>query len=141
MGRPVEGRCRQGARGAREGPVLGRKEVPLVDSAFIISWKVPFPGRERQALQLAAEADGFWGKQVAEGKCTSPEWYFLPTGWGMYVVKGERRALEELVASDESRRLLTKGTLLLEDWQWALAETDTGAQRLMADYANTLEQV
>ena len=105
-----------------------------MDTAFIISWKVPFPGREKQSLELAAQADEQWGKLAAEGKCTQPEWFFLPEGWGMWMVKGERRALEELVQTEESRRLLAKGTLLLQDWQWSLAETGSGAERFMTDY-------
>jgi hypothetical protein len=58
----------------------------------------------------------------------------MPEGWGMWIVKGERRFLEELMQSDESRRLLAKGTLVLDAYQWALAETGGGAQRFMADY-------
>ena len=106
-----------------------------MDTALVISWKVPFPGREKQALELAAQADGDWGKLATEGKCTQPEWFFLPDGWGMWMVKGERRVLEELVHSDESRRLLAKGTLLLDAYRWALAETGGGAQQFMTDYA------
>lgn len=106
-----------------------------MDAALVITWKVPFPGREKQALELAAQADEYWGKLAADGKCTQPEWYFMPDGWGMWMVKGERRVLEELVQSDESRRLLAKGTLLLAAYRWALADTADGAQRFMAVYS------
>ena len=101
-----------------------------MDCAFVISWKVPFPGREKHALELAAE-----------GMCSSPEWYFFPTGTGMWVVKGERRVLEDLIQGDEARRLLEKGTLLLQDWQWNLVETGNGAQRFMSEYARELELI
>lgn len=112
-----------------------------MDSALIITWKVPFPGRERHALQLAAEAGEHWGALAAEGKCTTPEWYFLPTGWGMWMVKGERRVLLDLLEADESRRLLARGALLLEDWQWTLAEAGAGAERYMGEYAREIEQI
>jgi hypothetical protein len=105
-----------------------------MDTAFVISWKVPFPGREKQALELAAQAEEYWGKQASEGRCTAPEWFFMPSGWAMWMVKGEHQVLEELIRSDEARRLLARGTLLLEDWQYALAETGSGAERFMADY-------
>ena len=105
-----------------------------MDTALVITWKVPFPGREKQALELGAQADEYWGKQAAAGRCTEPEWFFLPAGWGMWMVKGERRDLEDLLQSDESRRLLARGTLLLQDWQYALAEAGSGAERFMTDY-------
>ncbi len=106
-----------------------------MDSAFVITWKVPFPGREKQALELAAQADEYWGKQAADGRCTAPEWFFVPEGWGLWMVKGEHGVLDDLARSDESRRLLARGTLLLEDWQYSLVETGSGAQRFMAEYA------
>lgn len=110
-----------------------------MDCALIITWKVPFPGREQHALQLGAEADGYWGRLAADGKCSSPEWYFCPTGTGMWIVKGERRVLEDILEGDEARRLLEKGMLLLQDWQWNLVETGNAAQRFMTEYARELE--
>ena len=55
----------------------------------------------------------------------------------MWMVKGERRDLEDLVQGDESRRLLARGTLLLQDWQYAFAETGSGAERFMGEYGAT----
>lgn len=112
-----------------------------MDAALVISWKVPFPGREKHALEFAAEADQHWGKLASEGKCTQPEWFFMPDGWGMWMIKGERRVLEELVQSQESRRLVAKGTLLLDGYHWALAEAGGGAQRYMTDYATVGAEV
>lgn len=106
-----------------------------MDTALVITWKVPFPGREKHALDFAAEADQYWGKLAAEGKCTTPEWYFLPEGWGMWMVKGERRVLGDLMAEEATSRLLMKGLLLLDGWQYRLADTAAGAERFMADYA------
>ena len=107
-----------------------------MDTALIITWKIPFPGREKQALEFAADADSFWGKQAADGKCTSPEWFFLSSGMGMWMVKGERRVLGELVASEEATHLLVRGNLLLQDWQYTLADTGSAAERFMGEYAS-----
>jgi hypothetical protein len=112
-----------------------------MEAAFIITWKVPFPGREKQALQLAADSEKYWGPMAEQGRCTKPEWYFLPQGIGMWMVKGERKDLEELTESPESRHLLIRGGLLLEDWQFGLAQTGTGAEQYMAEYAKELETV
>jgi hypothetical protein len=112
-----------------------------MDTAFVITWKVPFPGREQQALELAAESEEFWGKQAADGRCTAPEWFFFPTGLGMWMVKGESAVLYELLNSDEVRRFLARGTLLLQDWQWSFAETGSGAERFMAGYGAELANI
>ena len=112
-----------------------------MDTALVITWKVPFPGREKKALELGAQSEEYWGKQAAEGRCTAPEWFFLPNGTGMWMVKGERRALEELLNGDEARRLLLRGSLLLEDWQFTFAETGSGAERFMGQYASELETI
>ena len=110
-----------------------------MDTALVITWKVPFPGRERRALELAAQSEDYWGKQAAAGRCTSPEWFFLPNGVGMWMMKADRAVLEELLASTEARRLLVRGSLLLEDWQYALADTASRAQQFMENYATELE--
>lgn len=112
-----------------------------MDSAFVITWKVPIAGREQQALQLGAEADEYWGRLASEGKCSTPEWFFFPNGTGMWMVKGERRDLEEAVEAEDGRRLLVKGMLLLQDWQYALTDTGSRAQRFMTDYAGELGRI
>ena len=112
-----------------------------MDAAFVTTWRVPFPGREQKALELAGESAEFWGKQAAEGRCTAPEWFFFPNGVGMWMVKGERTVLEGLVNSDEARRLLVRGNLFLQDWQYTFAETGSAAEQFMAAYAAELASI
>lgn len=112
-----------------------------MDTAFVITWSVPFPGRERQALELAGESEEFWGKMAAEGRCSQPEWFFFPNGTGMWMVKGEAQQLWELAESQEGRRLRTRGALLLQDWRYSFAESGAGAQRFMTEYAAALDSL
>lgn len=105
-----------------------------MDCAFVVTWKAPYPGREAGALAFAAESDTYWSSISDDGLCTPPEYFFHPAGWGMWMVKGERAVLTELVHGTESRRLLARGQLLLDSWEYALAETGSGAERYMADY-------
>jgi hypothetical protein len=109
-----------------------------MDTALVTMWKAPYPGREQKALEFAAESADFWGKQATAGRCTAPEWFFFPNGIGMWMVKGDRAELDALVSSDEARRLLVRGNLLLDDWQYTLAETGSAAERFMTDYAAAL---
>jgi len=112
-----------------------------MDTAIVTIWKIPFPGREMKALEFAAQAAEYWGKQAAEGRCTSPEMFFFPNGVGMWMVKGERQDLEILISGDEARRLLVRGSLLLEDWQFTLAEAGSGAERYLGQYAAELATI
>jgi len=112
-----------------------------MDAATVLTWSAPFPGREKKTLEFVAQADEYWGKRAAEGRCTQPEWFFLPTGWGMWMVKGERRVLEELIQTDEARRLLVKGFVLVQDWGCTVAHYGSGAARFMGEYAGELENL
>ena len=109
-----------------------------MDTALIITWKVPFPGREKTALEFAVESEEVWGKQAAEGHCSKPEWFFLPEGTGMWMVIGERRVLQDLITTEEIRRLLMKGLFLLDGWRYGFADTGTGAEKFMGDYSSVV---
>ena len=112
-----------------------------MDTAFICTWKVPFPGREAAALALGADSNEFWGKLAADGHCTEPEWFFHPAGWGMWMVKGDRSVLTPLVHGAESRMMMSRGNLPLDSWQYALAETAEGADRYMTQYATVANDI
>lgn len=106
------------------------------DSAFVITWRSPFPGREASALAYAADADTHWSKQAAEGRCSQPEWLFHPGGWGMWMVRGMHDELDRLVQQDESKLLIARGTLLLDGFQYAIAPAGQGADRYVTNYAS-----
>lgn len=112
-----------------------------MDSALIVRWSVPVPGRERRALELAAESNDFWGKQAADGRCTVPEWFFAPDGAGTWIVRGERNVLEVLAFNGQGRTILAKGQLLLQDWTVVLAMTGRGAEQEMATWAAAGEEL
>jgi hypothetical protein len=120
--------CRERANNATE---------VLMDAAIVLTWSAPFPGREKKTLEFVAQADEYWGKRAAEGRCTQPEWFFLPTGGGMWMVKGERRVLEELIQTDEARRLLVKGSCWSRIGATRLLITEAG---LRVSWVNTQER-
>jgi hypothetical protein len=105
------------------------------------TWTVPFQGRQQQALGSAAQTVELWGKHAADGRRTAPEWFFVLDGVGHLPVKGDRAVLEAILRSDESRRMMRRGLLLLQDWQYALGDTGSGAERFLADYTTELASV
>ena len=112
-----------------------------MDAAFMTTWTFPIPGREQKALEFAAQSVEFWSRQAAEGYCTEPEWFFFPDGVNHLMVKGERVALEGLLNRTETRRVLARGCLLLQDWHYGLGDTGSGAKQFIDDWAAELASV
>jgi hypothetical protein len=106
-----------------------------MDAALVVTWLVPFAGREKAALDYGVAVNDHWGKLAAEGKCSTPEMFFFPSGSGMWMVKGDLAALEELFWRPESQRLNTKGQLLLQRYRWEFALAGDAADEFMLRYA------
>jgi hypothetical protein len=106
-----------------------------MDTALVVTWHAPIAGREKKALDYGVEVNEYWGKLAADGKCTPPEMFFFPDGTGMWMVKGERAALEALFWAPDAQRLNTKGQLLLTDYKWAFGVADHAADEFMLLYA------
>jgi hypothetical protein len=94
-----------------------------MDSAFCISWKAPVSGRGKDWLKLVVELEKYWGKQVAQGHCTTPDVFLLPNGPGTVTVRGERRVLEGLTTRADFGKLLAQGRLLFQDWHYGFAKS------------------
>jgi hypothetical protein len=107
-----------------------------VDGALIVSWRVPRVGYEKQAIAYAREVDDVWGTYAAAGRCSEPEWFWSGRQ-NLWVVKGDFAELFALVG--ETQALLTKGRLLIEDFQYDLALTGREAQ--LAPYEQVLAEV
>ncbi len=82
------------------------------DAALFVGWKLPFVGREADAVELFGSFVGFLGKQQAAGAIESFEPCLLaPHGGdlgGFILVRGERGKLATLRASDDFEELVSK---------------------------------
>jgi hypothetical protein len=94
-----------------------------MDVHFVMTWNAPLPGSGKKGLEFVIELEKYWDRHAAEGQCTTPDVFLLANGPGTFTVKGERRFLEDLAASEELRELLAKGRLVFQDWQYGFAET------------------
>jgi len=92
--------------------------------AMVMTWTGTRPGRERLALICGRDLDDFFGKFVAEGKCTSPTWFVPMTGPSHWVVEGEIEDLLMISASPEAQNLIAKGSLLNEGFTLQFCSTD-----------------
>lgn len=96
--------------------------------AMVVTWTGNRPGRERQGLAYAREVDEFFGRFAAEGKCTSPKWFFAQTGPSVWLVEGEMEDLLMISASPEGQKLAAEGSLFSEGWTVELCSTDRDTQ-------------
>lgn len=107
-----------------------------MDAAMIVSWKLPFPGREKEALDYAREVNEYWGKLATEGKCSQPEIFFSETGGhGLWIIKGDRDTLETLLIAEVSERLAVKGELLLQDFTCEIVKAGKASEEHLLRYA------
>jgi hypothetical protein len=107
-----------------------------MDAAIIVSWKLPFPGREKEALDYVREVQEYWGKLAAEHKCSQPETFFFETsGRGLWIVTGDRETLETLVIAEGAERLMVKGELLLQDFSSEIVKAGKASEEHLLRYA------
>ncbi|HET8603676.1 MAG TPA: hypothetical protein VFM09_07085 [Marmoricola sp.] len=85
-----------------------------------MTWTTPVPGREKQCIDYGREVDEFWGKQAADGRCSEPEWLWASRGSSLWIVKGDVEQLLGLQMSPENQRLINKGRLLCQDFEYDL---------------------
>lgn len=102
--------------------------------AMWVTWSRPVAGREKRALEYGVEVQDHWGKLAAEGKCTSPEMFIARSGGGMWMVKGERNMLTELVETEASQRLLAIGMLVLEGFGYEFLDTADSADAYLGRF-------
>jgi hypothetical protein len=111
-----------------------------MDSALIVTWRTPIPGREKAALDYAVEVNEYWGKLAADGKCSEPEMFFL-SDYGMWMVKGTTDTLWQLYGAEASQRLLRKGQLLLDHFTYELVKTGDAAAGFMLQFADLAKEL
>lgn len=95
--------------------------------AIVVTWTGIRPGRERLSHAYGQEVDDFFGQFVAEGKCTSPKWFFSRTGPSVWLVEGEIEDLLMMSATPEAQKLIAKGPLLNEGFTFEFCSTERDA--------------
>lgn len=112
-----------------------------MQSALVVTWTHPVPGREQKALEFAAEVQQYWDGKASEGLCSQPQMFFSERGTGLWIVTGERDTLMKLHDSDESRLFLMKGDLLLENYSADIVYTGDSALDYMQRYGSALSAI
>ncbi|HEX8099636.1 MAG TPA: hypothetical protein VF660_05470 [Actinomycetota bacterium] len=86
------------------------------DAALISTWGAPIAGRETKSLEVFMELLQTLNKWASEGKTAPPEVFLNADGSeGMAIVKGKSDVLLEILESDENQKLLSKGSMIVQD--------------------------
>ena len=106
------------------------------NAALVFSYGVPVPGREAAALNNFADAQVFFGKLAADGRCSEPEVFHHGYGGGMMIVKAESPAiLHELLMMDDGRKLIGTASFTSTDFSYQMYVTGEQLAENMTRYA------
>ncbi len=86
------------------------------EAALVTKWGTPVPGREPKSLEVFMETLQTFNKWATEGKCSAPEVFLNADGSeGMAIIKGKSDALLDIWESDENQKLISKGSMIVQD--------------------------
>lgn len=118
-----------------------------MDIGYIIKFGRIVPGREGKAVELFAEAVGFWQGHLASGRVMYFEPFLSGTGdfdadLGFFIIKGPEEELRAIVRSEEFRVLTTKASLVSDHFreEWLLVGEEVTQQlerfsKVLPEYA------
>ncbi len=106
------------------------------NAAVIFSFGLPIVSREKESLEVFADAQTHFGKLAADGKCSDPESYLLPYGGGFMIVKAEDTdAIYEVLFLEESRKLISKAEFTTDDFEFRVYHTGEVLMENLAFYS------
>jgi hypothetical protein len=106
-----------------------------MDTALVIHFTRPYPGRETLAFEAFQDAMTFFGKLATDGHCELPVAYMGTSGGGMMVIHGERTKLHELAHGEEFNRLYLKAGFTNDGLTFEFMAAGEGAVIEMGDWA------
>jgi hypothetical protein len=106
------------------------------NAAIVATFGVPVPGREAKALENFADAQTFFAKLAADGRCSEPEAFLFWDGGGLMLVRGETpEVLFEILDMEEFRRQVATASFTSQDFHFEIAATGERLADLMSNYA------
>lgn len=106
------------------------------NAALVFKYGVPVAGREAAALQNFADAQVFFGKLAADGRCAEPEVFHHGYGGGMMIIKAETPAvLHEILMMEEGRKLLATASFTSKGFEYQMYITGEELADSMQRYA------
>jgi hypothetical protein len=113
--------------------------------AIFVGWGGGIVGRERQALQVFNETAEYFAGQQRSGQIEGFEAFLLtPHGGdlgGFFLVRGERAKLDQLKASQEFGRILTRAQIVVSNVGVVDATTGEELQRQFGGWLDVVSDL
>lgn len=91
----------------------------MADNALFIGWGVPVRGREAKAVAVFGESVQYWSGLAQQGQIESFEVAWLDSHGGdlggFALLRGTRAQLDQLRASADFQRLVTRAQLIVDN--------------------------
>lgn len=112
----------------------------MSDTALFIGWGTPVRDREEQATAVFGEARDYWNKLQTTGDIESFDVYMLePHGGelsGFAVLKADQAHLGSVHSSEEFQELVTRASLVVENFGVVNANSGEAAVEQIGMYAS-----
>ena len=104
-------------------------------AALMISYGLPIPGREVQALNNLADGQAIFGKLAADGKCAEPEVFHRADGGGFMLIRAEApEILHEILEMEEVRHAINTALYTARDFHHEIMVSGDVLMERMAEY-------
>lgn len=116
------------------------------DSAFIIEWGMPTPGRETKALEEFFSHVQWWTELKAKGTINEFRLYGtnsgqLGVGAGFVIVEGSRDQIDKFLASDDFRRSISRVSLITQSLHVRQLDTGDAMMKRMQVYGAAVKEM
>ena len=116
----------------------------MADAVLFVRWNRPVPGQERTVIELFQGFTNYLKRLQNERKIESFEPCLLTENGGdlngFCLVRGERKALDELAWNEEWRTWLVRGATVMEGYGVIPGSTGAGVNRDMEIFRKALER-
>jgi len=117
----------------------------MAGDALFLGWGPVVRGRELKSLEVFQEALEYYGQLQQEGRLESFEPVLIgPHGGdlgGFVLARGERKALDEIAASPEFRRLSVRAAAVIENLGIMPAYTGEALAEQLAGFRTASEEL
>lgn len=118
----------------------------MAESAIMMQWGMPFPGRETKALEEFTVNLNWWGQLQKDGKIESFSTYGMLSGnmqsfSGFAIVQGSEKQITELMATEDYRKRIVRVAALVDNFSTHHAETGDKMMTRMQRYGMGLKEL
>lgn len=87
-------------------------------AAIVAMYGPARPGKELESIRYGRDVDEYFLARAREGACTEPTWLWSSKGQSIWFIQGEAPAIFELSMREDVRKMLMKGSMLLEGFNY-----------------------